>query len=218
VEPQLASLHEQLRLLRDHLQTEEDSSNSKILRVQDSVHQFDNIDREIRSYRSQGGDLRLATAKSAVSDLERQIEELDNEIMDLSLAISDAEANVANMRQLERNVADNLRYRGMAAEIAKMRTQIMEMEKQNAEAEVDNYKDRTEKLRKAHNRYTAEVTSREEVTDGKQATMAGEIKQMDLQLQKYQEQIRSEYKDAHEKYRRQNIKVKVPPPTERLLK
>ena len=32
---------------------------------------------------------------------------------------------------------------------------------------------------------------------------------MDLQLQKYNEQLKTEYKDAHEKYRRQNIKVKV---------
>lgn len=39
--------------------------------------------------------------------------------------------------------------------------------------------------------------------------MAGEIKQMDLQLAKYNEQLKTEFKDAHEKYRRQHIKVKV---------
>jgi hypothetical protein len=39
--------------------------------------------------------------------------------------------------------------------------------------------------------------------------MAGEIKQMDLQLQKYNEQLKTEFKNAHEKYRRQHIKVKV---------
>jgi hypothetical protein len=39
--------------------------------------------------------------------------------------------------------------------------------------------------------------------------MAGEIKQMDLNLQKANEQLKTEYKDAHEKYRRQHIKVKV---------
>lgn len=32
---------------------------------------------------------------------------------------------------------------------------------------------------------------------------------MDLQLQKYNEQLKTEFKDAHEKYRRQHIKVKV---------
>ena len=41
--------------------------------------------------------------------------------------------------------------------------------------------------------------------------MGGEIKQMDLQLQKYNEQLKTEFKDAHEKYRRQHIKVKVSP-------
>src|SRR5579862_4884847 len=39
--------------------------------------------------------------------------------------------------------------------------------------------------------------------------MAGEIKQMDVQLQKYNEQLKLEFKDAHEKYRRQHIKVKT---------
>ena len=32
---------------------------------------------------------------------------------------------------------------------------------------------------------------------------------MDLQLKKYNEQLQVEFKDAHEKYRRQHIKVKV---------
>jgi hypothetical protein len=41
--------------------------------------------------------------------------------------------------------------------------------------------------------------------------MGGEIKQMDLQLQKYNEQLKTEFKDSHEKYRRQHIKVKVSP-------
>jgi len=153
----LAKISEQLRLLREYSEREEDSANTKILRVQGSIHQFDNIDNEIRSYRSQGGDERLTNAKSDVSVLERQIDSIDEEIMQLSLAISDAEANVANMRQLERNVADNLRYRIMRDDISRMRIKIHEMEKENAEAEVDNYKDRAEKLRKAHNKYTAEV-------------------------------------------------------------
>jgi DNA repair protein RAD50 len=39
--------------------------------------------------------------------------------------------------------------------------------------------------------------------------MAGEIKQMDVQLQKYNDQLRTEFKDSHEKYRRQHIKVKT---------
>jgi hypothetical protein len=39
--------------------------------------------------------------------------------------------------------------------------------------------------------------------------MAGEIKQMDLNLNNLNEQLKTEYKDAHEKYRRQHIKVKV---------
>jgi len=198
LQPELGRIREQLRMLREQTQSEEESANSKILKVQDSIHQFENVDNEIKAYRLAGGDDRLASAKKAVEELNARIASIDDEIMALSLAISEAESNIANMRQLERNVADNLRYREMKREMSRMRDKVNEMEKENAETELDKYKEQAEKLRKAITKWTAE-----------QATLAGEIKQMDLQLQKYNEQLRTEYKEAHEKYRRQNIKVKV---------
>jgi len=198
LQPELGRIQEQLRMLREQTQAEEESANSKILKVQDSIHQFENVDNEIKAYRLAGGDERLAAAKKAVEELNGRIASIDDEIMALSLAISEAESNIANMRQLERNVADNLRYRELKREIGRMRDKVTEMEKENAETELDKYKEQAEKLRKAITKWTAE-----------QATLAGEIKQMDLQLQKNNEQLRTEYKDAHEKYRRQNIKVKV---------
>jgi chromosome segregation ATPase len=89
--------------------------------------------------------------------------------MQLSIAISEAESNIANMRQLERNVADNLRCREMQRDITRMRNKISEMEQQNAETEVDKYKERAEKLRKANNKWTAEVSiSKVELTSSKQ--------------------------------------------------
>lgn len=157
MEPELAKVHEQLRILRDQTQAEEDSANSKILKVQDSIHQFENVDNDIKAYRLAGGDDRLSAARHAVVDLDKRITSIDNEIIALSNAISEAESNIANMRQLERNVADNLRYREMQRDITKMRAKIAELEKQNAEAEVENYKEKADKLRKAHNIYTAEV-------------------------------------------------------------
>jgi uncharacterized protein (DUF3084 family) len=157
LEPELGKVHEQLRMLREQTQSDEDSANSKILKVQDSIHQFDNIDNDIKAYRLAGGDDRLAAAKKAVADLDKRIEAIDDEIMQLSIAISEAESNIANMRQLERNVADNLRCREMQRDIARMRNKIAEMEQENAETEVDKYKERAEKLRKANNKWTAEV-------------------------------------------------------------
>jgi chromosome segregation ATPase len=80
--------------------------------------------------------------------------------MQLSIAISEAESNIANMHSLERNVADNLRYREMQRDIARMRSRIAEMEKENIATEVDKYKERADKLRKDQNKWAAEVPSR----------------------------------------------------------
>ena len=157
LDPELAKAQEKLRMLREQTQSDEDSANSKILKVQDSIHQFENVDNDIKTYRMAGGDDRLASAKKTVGDLESRIASIDDEIMQLSIAISEAESNIANMRQLERNVADNLRYREMQREVTSLRSKIAEMEKQNAETEVDKYKEQAEKLRKANNKWTAEV-------------------------------------------------------------
>jgi DNA repair protein RAD50 len=157
VDPEIDRIQQQLQMLREQTQAEEDIANSKILKVQDSIHQFDNVDHDIKAYQLAGGDERLATAKRAVQDLKDQIVSLEEEIMQLTMAISEAESNIANMKQLERNVADNLRYRDMQRDITKMRAKIVELETQNAEAEMENYKEKADKLRKAQNKYTAEV-------------------------------------------------------------
>jgi chromosome segregation ATPase len=158
LEPQLAQVHECLRMLREQTQSDEDSANSKILKVQDSIHQFENVDNDIKAYRLAGGDHRLAAAIKAVADANKRIGEIEEEITALTLAISEAESNIANMRQMERNVADNLRCREMQRDISRMRNKIAEMEKENAETEVDKYKEQAEKLRKANNKWTAEVS------------------------------------------------------------
>jgi DNA repair protein RAD50 len=141
------------------MQSDEATANSKILKVQDSIHQFDNVDNDIKTYRLNGGDTRLVTAKTHVADLDKRIDNMDDQIMQLSIAISETDSNIANMHSLERNVADNLRYREMQREITGMKTKITEMEAQNAQAEVDKYNERADKLRKDHNKWTAEVCS-----------------------------------------------------------
>jgi DNA repair protein RAD50 len=142
-------------MLRDQTQSDETSANSKILKVQDSIRQFESIDNDIKSY---SGDGLLAAAQKAITDLDQRITSIDNEIVKLSIAISEAESNIANMKQLERNVVDNLRYREMQREVTRMKNKIVELEKENAETEVDKYKEQAEKLRKANNKWTAEVS------------------------------------------------------------
>lgn len=161
--PELVKAQEALQMLRDQLSSDEDSANSKIFKITDSIRQFESVDNNIKEYLLVGGDRRLADVQKNVADLEQRISSIDNEITELSVAISDAESNTANMRQLERNIADNLRHRDMQRDIARMRTKISELEKENAETEVDNYKEQAEKLRKANNKWTAEVFPLSEV-------------------------------------------------------
>ena len=145
-------------MLRDQTQSDEASANSKILKVQDSIHQFENVDNDIQAYRLAGGDDRLAAAQKAIGNLNQRIASIDDEIKQLSNAISEAESNIANMKQLERNVVDNLRYREMQRDVTRMKNKIVELEKENAETEVDKYNEQAEKLRKAHNKWAAEVS------------------------------------------------------------
>ena len=150
-------LKDQLNALKDQTLVEEDVVNSKILKLQDSIHQFEIVDREIKAYGQGGGDGGLNAVKRAVGDLELRITFLEEEIARLSDAISDAERNIASLKQFERSVADNLQYRKYRREINEMQAKVTEMEKQNAEAEVDNYREQADKLRKANNKWTAEV-------------------------------------------------------------
>jgi trans-2-enoyl-CoA reductase len=121
------------------------------------MHQFENVDQDIKAYIDAGGDDRLELCKKAVTALKDQIALIDLEIEALLKVIREVEESVTNMRQMERSVADNLKYRELQAEITRMRTKIFEMEKENAQTELNKYQEQAEKLRKALNKWTAEV-------------------------------------------------------------
>jgi predicted nucleic acid-binding Zn-ribbon protein len=139
------------------LTADEDKTSSKILKLQDSIHQFEAIEAEIARYLAADSPRLLATVQQAFHDHQTRITELEGELVQLGKTVAEAEGNIANMKALERNVADNLRWREMGKEIEKMRTEIKELERQGAEVEVERYQEQAEKLRKAHNKWTAEV-------------------------------------------------------------
>jgi chromosome segregation ATPase len=157
LDPELVQIQDKLQQLRDHLTTDEDKTSSKILKLQDSIHQFEAIETEIARYLTADSPRLLTTVQQAVKDLQTRIAELEAELVQLGKTVAEAEGNIANMKALERNVADNLRWREMGKEIEKMRTEIKELERQGAEVEVERYQEQAEKLRKAHNKWTAEV-------------------------------------------------------------
>lgn len=157
MDPELVQIQDKLQQLRDHLTTDEDKTSSKILKLQDSIHQFEAIETEIARYLAADSPRLLAAVQQTVHDHQTRIAELEGELVQLGKTVAEAEGNIANMKALERNVADNLRWREMGKEIEKMRTEIKELERQGAEVEVERYQEQAEKLRKAHNKWTAEV-------------------------------------------------------------
>jgi chromosome segregation ATPase len=159
LDPELVEIQDKLQQLRDHLTADEDKTSSKILKLQDSIHQFEAIEAEIARYLAADSPRLLNTVQQAVQDHQTRIAELEGELVQLGETVAEAEGNIANMKALERNVADNLRWREMGKEIEKMRTEIKELERQGAEVEVERYQEQAEKLRKAHNKWTAEVST-----------------------------------------------------------
>ena len=157
LDPELVEIQDKLQQLRDLLATDEDKTSSKILKLQDSIHQFEAVEAEIARYVAADSPRLLATVQQTVQDLQTRIAALEAEMVQLGKTVAEAEGNIANMKALERNVADNLRWREMGREMEQMRTEIKELERQGAEVEVERYQEQAEKLRKAHNKWTAEV-------------------------------------------------------------
>lgn len=166
--------------------------------VSESLQQLKSVDNEINAYIDRGGPQQLANSKHEVEALEQDISKIEQEKMRLTSEIKKIEGQLRSQDATRRSINDNLRYRRGQKELAAIRTEIMELEAQNAEEDKAKWDSEGRKWDGKRSLLTAE-----------QASVIGILQTKDEQLSQLLKDWETDYKDAAEKYRKANIEVET---------
>jgi DNA repair protein RAD50 len=166
--------------------------------LNDSLNKLQTIEREIGGYIQRDGPAQLAQAKKAIEDTKQEIIRLDDEMKAITKQVKDVEKNLQNVEETKRQIADNQEYRRDLAAVEAIGAEISELETHNAEEEKASHEREGSRWEMARNKLTAE-----------QASIMGQLKSKDDQLQQLLQDWEQDYKDAAYKYKEAHIKVET---------
>ena len=163
-----------------------------------SVNQLKMADQEIRAYHERGGKEQLERARREVNSLQSEISKLEQEQASTVRETKTLEDQLRNHSETKRSIADNQRYRRDLHQLQAVNAEIEELEQHNAEEDKERWEREGSQFQLQRNKWAAE-----------QATLVGQLKSKDDQLDAYLKDWNSEYKNAAKNYRQAHVNVEV---------
>ncbi|KAL1591145.1 hypothetical protein WHR41_00361 [Cladosporium halotolerans] len=163
-----------------------------------SLNQLKMASQEIESYIERGGENQMKRAQREIDGLKAEVDRLEQDQHVVVREVKRLEGALRNVDETKRAVSDNQRYRRDLRGLNTVRAEIEELERTNAEAD---------KLR--NEREGARWQLERNKLAGEQATIVGEMKSKDVQLQQLLADYDIEYKNAAHQYRLAHVQVET---------
>lgn len=172
-------MHEKLQECRKH------ESNLRELQEQIAIFEEQDLQKVEENHQQ------ISEARARIQDIVKQRKALDQEMSVLKNALSDA-------AKTKRNIEDNIEYRKTELELDSIQSQIEQLDVSNAEVEKETYQAASKKIR-------------DQINDlnGQHFGKAGEVKQINDQIQQLQQELNLEFKDVEKMYHKEWIKLQT---------
>lgn len=172
-------MHEKLQECRQH------ESNLRELQEQIAIFEEQDLQKVEKNHQQ------ISEARARIQEIAKQRKTLDQEMSVLKNALSDA-------AKTKRNIEDNIEYRITELELDSIKSQIEQLDVSNAEVEKETYQAASKKIRDQINEL-----------NGQHFGKAGEVKQINDQIQQLQQELNLEFKDVEKMYHKEWIKLQT---------
>ena len=163
-----------------------------------SVNELKMANRDIEDYIDRGGPSQLVRSKAAIEHMREEIKHGEADINATIKQIKKSETDLRDVEETKRQIADNQDYRRDLNALKEISVEIRELESHNAEDEKADHEDEGHRWEMERNKLVAE-----------QASIMGQLKSKDDQLQQLLQDWETEYKGAADKYKEAHIKVET---------
>ncbi|KAK9347680.1 AAA domain-containing protein [Lipomyces starkeyi] len=198
MDPLLQSHAHDLEQTRSHFNKIESEKMKEVADLNASLQKFMAVHADIGKYEENGGDSRLEHAQQRTQKYANRMKTLVEETDQLMERANLQDKELTSIDIQERQISDNILLRSLHDRIEETRSRICELEQKNAIQERDAFEKKAQQLRIHHARLNADYGSK-----------VGEIKQMDDQFKRYEDELRTEFLNVHETYRETLIKLKT---------
>ncbi|GAC97185.1 DNA repair protein RAD50 [Pseudozyma hubeiensis SY62] len=194
-----------IRCAKDELESfkaEASEAESKLKARADKLEgwakQIRELNAAVNAYIQQRGDQRLEECEEAIQELVDKIQAIHREVKELTDKVAELQKEVNQSQATERNIVDNIRYRQLAKDVAKIEEEINSLDLEQAQRSRKHFADKYTEAKEEENRLNGEASH----LSGELASLRSQIKGRELEL-------RDEFKGVHQNYKRKLIEVKT---------
>lgn len=198
IEPKLQSLKTELSEMKLTNGDRMEVVSDKLEGVKNDANRLSHMSQQIQQLEELGITGMLTQAEKRADSAKGEIESLSQRITQLREDIATQEKALIDLKGHQRNLQDNLEVRRLTHEMSQIEARVLELDEAKAARDRDDYQRKSQELRSKHSSYSS-----------KHAGLLGEMKQMDDQLSNLNVELKSEFLDVHEKYRKALILLKT---------
>lgn len=196
--PQLAELNEELNHAKLDFAKREQSLNRQIGEISLAISRLCELREQIQQHESKDIKMLLDTSSTRIAEYDGQIKQLESEINDLEQEIRREEKSLLDIIGRERALKDCIELHRLQKEHEETIQKIQELESQNAEKDKAAYEEESQRLQNKHVKLNSAYSSR-----------MGEVKQMEDQIERLQNELETDYKNVDEDLRRSSCQLEV---------
>ncbi|VBB88104.1 Subunit of MRX complex with Mre11p and Xrs2p, putative [Yarrowia lipolytica] len=198
IEPKLQSLKNELSEMRVTNGDKMEAISDKLEDVKNDANQLSHMSQQIQQLEELDIASMLTKTGRRADSAKGEVENLTQRITQLGEDIATQEKALIDLKGHQRNLQDNLEVRRLTNEMSQIEGRIRELDETKAVRDRDEYQQKSQQLRSQHSAYSS-----------KHAGLLGEMRQMDDQLRNLNVELKSEFLDVHEKYRKALILLKT---------
>ena len=174
------------------------SIGGEATKLADSVYKLEQYEKSIRNYLDERGGEQLQRCQTEINAAEIEIQRVDQEQKRVIKSINRIGDELKSHKEMRRTIEDNIEFRKHLRDLDAIRTEIVDLSAQNAEADQQHWRDEADRWQHQLNKLSTQQTSK-----------LGAAKAKDDQLASLIDDWDTDYKDAAYNYKRANIQVQV---------
>ncbi|CAL9738593.1 DNA repair protein Rad50p [Monosporozyma servazzii] len=145
-----------------------------------------------------GGFHELETCHDEITSVETELEENQKRIEKLSSTLVDQKEKLRDSNNERRTLKDNLELLNLKKKLSGIEAEIDQLDIQNAEAQRDQYREESTRLRALYEKLSAD-----------NAGKLGEMRQLQNQIESLSKQLSSDYKNIDDRYHKRWVELQA---------
>ncbi|KAF9915485.1 DNA repair protein rad50 [Lobosporangium transversale] len=198
VQPELNRLNDLLRQITEEGHDKEVSIQQTVSELQKELGRVQMYNKDIERVDTKATMTQLSKLEAATDNYLEEIQQQNDQLHAVEKQMQELQGQLADVKNIQRSVDDNLRYRRYRAKVKELEEKI---------AEVDRKKDR--EAQATYSRQLHRLSQRQSDLTSERAGLIGELRQLQDQKKSYEAELSGEYRDVVQKYHDSLISYKT---------